>query len=231
MLALVGGAICSEVAVDLYTTRILKADVTVVDHGVCWASPMRYVAARYPRRVRTRVSAGTARGYVFGVCELMPNVWAVLFFTFQARKKLSIRLSFASRCDPTNTSIGRARISRKITSRKRYQISNIDGMSKRAQWFAADPSAAWRRSAGGRVRSPCCLLEGEVRPMRHPIRSRHSWMARMSTRRAIRDRPCLPLQVPPVGPSNRSWSPYQDTDLQDTLFASSRLSLCHLSTT
>ena len=46
-------------------------------------------------------------------------------------------------------------------------------MSKRAQWFGADPSAAWRRSAGGRVRSPCCLLEGEIRPMRLPIRSRH----------------------------------------------------------
>ena len=28
-------------------------------------------------------------------------------------------------------------------------------------------------------------------------------MARMSTHRAIRDRPCQPLQVPPVGPSNR----------------------------
>jgi hypothetical protein len=31
---------CSEVAVDLYTTKILKADVTVVDYGVrggvCW---------------------------------------------------------------------------------------------------------------------------------------------------------------------------------------------------
>ena len=28
------GARCSEVAVDLYTTKILKADVTVVDYGV-----------------------------------------------------------------------------------------------------------------------------------------------------------------------------------------------------
>jgi hypothetical protein len=40
VLARVGGAVCSEVAVDLYTTKILKADVTVVEcgvgGGVCW---------------------------------------------------------------------------------------------------------------------------------------------------------------------------------------------------
>ena len=29
-----GGVMCSEVAVDPYTTRILKADVTLIDYGV-----------------------------------------------------------------------------------------------------------------------------------------------------------------------------------------------------
>jgi hypothetical protein len=34
VLTLVGGVMCSEVAVDPYTTKILKADVTLIDYGV-----------------------------------------------------------------------------------------------------------------------------------------------------------------------------------------------------
>ena len=94
---------------------------------------------------------------------------------------------------------------------KNYQISNIEGTSKRAQWFGADPSAAWRRSAGGRVRSPCCLLEGEIRPMRLPIRSRHG--AHVNTPRDKRSP--VPNTTSTARRSSRlTSSPYQDTDIQ-----------------
>ena len=70
---------CSEVAVDLYTTKILEAEVTVVDDGVCWASPMRYMAARYPRPVRTGNVVKCRDGTWVGVCEVMANSLVELF--------------------------------------------------------------------------------------------------------------------------------------------------------
>jgi len=71
---------CSEVAADLYTTKILKADVTVVNHGVLGGgiSPLRYgMLQRDTPDTRGQgmlLSAGMARGWMFR--KVIPTILA-----------------------------------------------------------------------------------------------------------------------------------------------------------
>ena len=64
-------AICSEVAVELYTTKILKADVTVVCYGVLGGVYWPVQCGMWQRDTPDMrgqgmlLSAGIARGYVF----------------------------------------------------------------------------------------------------------------------------------------------------------------------
>lgn len=172
---------------------------------VCWAAyVVRSKAVYGSERPQTCVNrgfllfAGMTRGLVFtrryqrygGLCCFSPSDRGA------ASKSLSFELQMNADQKCVHRKDSHITPNRSMT---KHQISNIEGMSKRTQWFGADPSAAWRRSAGGRVRSPCCLLEGEIRQCDSQFAAD---MARMSTRRAIRDRPCLTLQVPPVGPTD-----------------------------
>ena len=78
---------CSEVAVDLYTTKILEAEVTVVDDGVCWASPMRHMAARYPRHVRTGDVVKCRDGTWVCVCEVTSKCIDCVFLGLRVEER------------------------------------------------------------------------------------------------------------------------------------------------
>jgi hypothetical protein len=82
----VGGAICSEVAVDLYTTKILKADVTVVDYSVLggehWLIQCGIRQRDTPDISWTGDVVKCKDGTWVCVCEVIPNIWGVLVFAF-----------------------------------------------------------------------------------------------------------------------------------------------------
>ena len=84
VLTLVGGVMCSEVAVDPYTTKILKADVTLIDYGVLGGVCCSIQSGIWQRETPDVCEQGAAVNCRDGtwvvIHEMIPTVWGVVPF-------------------------------------------------------------------------------------------------------------------------------------------------------